>query len=112
MGHRTTKNDVEKVLKEYKRSAKKRKLPFFLTFRDVAVLIRSPCCFCGYEPLDDERNGIDRIDSSLGYVHGNVSPCCSNCNFCKGSMSDREFLDLVNRIHYYSGVHQDSLDLD
>jgi hypothetical protein len=48
-------------------------------------------------------NGLDRIDSNLGYVRSNVVPCCAVCNYMKQELSLSEFLDQVAKIH---NVHQ------
>ena len=44
-------------------------------------------------------NGIDRIDSSKGYISGNVISCCKNCNTAKNILSQKEFKDLIKRIY-------------
>jgi len=38
------------------------------------------------------RNGIDRIDSSLGYVSGNVVTCCNQCNTMKLDYVESDFI--------------------
>ena len=42
--------------------------------------------------------GIDRIDSSIGYVVENCVPCCTLCNRMKSNLSGREFIAHVDRI--------------
>ena len=37
-------------------------------------------------------NGIDRVDSTVGYEPYNVVSACKVCNKCKSSMSYDEFL--------------------
>jgi hypothetical protein len=54
-------------------------------------------------------NGIDRIDSSAGYVPSNVVPCCHDCNFMKGSLGYDEFFDRVAAIHQRRVGPQSSL---
>lgn len=39
----------------------------------------SPCYLCGLR----YAMGIDRVDSSRGYVPDNVAPCCRQCNYMK-----------------------------
>ena len=46
-------------------------------------------------------NGIDCIDSSKGYVEGNVVPCCKSCNEMKSSKSSEDFLRQVEAIHIW-----------
>ena len=37
-----------------------------------------PCAYCGRIPEQGKVWGLDRIDSSIGHVPGNVVPCCSS----------------------------------
>ena len=41
---------------------------------------------------------IDRIDSSIGYVHGNVQLTCVRANLMKGPMRTNQLLDLCASI--------------
>lgn len=43
-------------------------------------------------------NGLDRIDSSVGYRSDNVLPCCFVCNSSKSNMSYGDFLKMCNRV--------------
>jgi hypothetical protein len=51
------------------------------TFTDALIwyLLQAPCTYCGL----DRANGIDRIDSKLGYVASNVTSACYTCNRMK-----------------------------
>lgn len=49
-----------------------------------------------------ECNGIDRLDSSKGYIKGNVCSCCKYCNTAKNTMSTVEFLNFIKRVHDYN----------
>ena len=64
----------------YKAGAKKRSLAFGLTKDQFAAFWQLPCNYCGQEIA---TIGIDRVDSSLGYVVGNCVPCCIVCNKIK-----------------------------
>jgi len=44
-------------------------------------------------------NGIDRINSNIGYIEGNVVPCCKHCNRAKNTMSDSEFREWIKKIY-------------
>ncbi len=93
---------------------------FHLTVSELKVLSLLPCVYCGKEPSNLLRrkyqargeysyevapemtirySGIDRIDSTKGYVHGNVVPCCWECNKIKSALPLDVFLALVARIH-------------
>lgn len=44
-------------------------------------------------------NGIDRMNSNVGYAFGNCVPCCETCNRMKASESVDDFLNHVRRIY-------------
>ena len=52
-----------------------------------------------YKSTDKEMvNGIDRIDSSKGYVFDNCVPCCKHCNIMKMTMTIDEFINKIKKI--------------
>lgn len=80
------------IVKSIKSTAKKRKLLFEIDDITVFNIIHSPCHYCGFLvefPLS--RNGLDRIDNSLGYIADNVVSCCWICNRAKRELSLEEF---------------------
>lgn len=98
-----------KLYNEYKRGAKERGYTFELGKEWFMELTSQPCFYCGSLPSQgykDERlnglyvyNGVDRTDNTIGYTADNCVPCCGVCNKAKGTMPQREFLDLVTRIY-------------
>lgn len=82
---------INLVLRYYKQSARKRDFNFDLSFEQFEKLIYGNCFYCGSEPTlskfrsstkgrrDRELvyNGIDRLNSDLGYVNDNCVSCCS-----------------------------------
>lgn len=85
--------------------SKRRGIEWKLTYDDVSSIIRLPCHYCGLVSSNSKTikgqqkglfvlryNGIDRVDSSLGYTKDNVVPCCKHCNFAKNDRSVDEFL--------------------
>ncbi len=102
---RTDEEQVHRrVWAEYKGSTKKLKRVFELSFQEFSVLLSGACYYCGTLPFSGMaprsscrskvlRNGIDRIDSSRGYVVGNVASCCKHCNKAK---LDRSVADFIN----------------
>jgi hypothetical protein len=44
-------------------------------------------------------NGVDRVDSSKGYVKENVVPCCKWCNIAKGNKSAAEFKEHIFKMY-------------
>ena len=71
--------------------------------KEFTKLIEQPCYYCG-QPPDTVRkanstssnfilaNGIDRIDSQLGYTCDNVVSCCPRCNRIKGNLNQTYFI--------------------
>lgn len=47
-------------------------------------------------------NGIDRVDSNIGYTKDNSVPCCKYCNFAKHTMSEDDFYVWVKRVYEYN----------
>ena len=97
------------LLYAYTRSARKRGHTFELSENEFKVLTSQPCHYCGAAPESKHSvvkqtnghyygNGVDRIDNSLGYVVGNVRPCCKQCNIAKGILSEQEFLEWIARV--------------
>jgi len=75
--------------------AKARDIGFELSFEEFKDFWQSPCYFCD---SDISTIGLDRLNSSLGYVTGNIVPCCSKCNFAKHLMSVEEFVDHCEKV--------------
>lgn len=81
-----TRNAVWRRYSVFKSVAKHLHRDFTLTQEDYAALVESNTCnYCG-GPLPEVGYGIDRLNNRLGYVHGNVVPCCEQCNEKKGSL--------------------------
>ena len=72
-----------------------------LTPNDFYELINKPCSYCG----DSERIGIDRKDSSIGYLKTNCQPCCVWCNFMKHMITHEPFLEHVRKIAKHKNLH-------
>lgn len=100
---------------EYIRGAVERNLEWKLTDSEFEKLIFSNCFYCGSKPKkyksDNRFNktdnlflrvGIDRKDSSKGYVFENCVPCCDICNRMKMQMSENTFLNRIEQIYNYS----------
>ena len=96
------------LYKDCKRSAKLRNHSFNLDRETLTKLVTKKCHYCG-EIAGNSRmdrrtktimyyNGIDRLDSNIGYEKGNCVPCCGICNRMKGVQSYQEFIKRVNAI--------------
>lgn len=109
----------------YKAGAKHRNISWNLSSENTLSLLKNNCFYCGIQPnmkfnviLNREKdrhfdinniekqsyilyNGIDRLDSSLGYEEGNVVSCCTKCNFAKNEMSVKEFDEWIEKIYNF-----------
>lgn len=95
----------------YKISASKKGREFTLTPDQVWKLSQQNCAWCGREPSmiikPQHRNaegftynGLDRLNSDLGYTSSNVVPCCDQCNIAKSNYTIKEFRDWIERIYH------------
>lgn len=67
----------------YHSRAKKRNLCFELSEEDFNRLKSEICYLCGKINTMNHKNGIDRVNCSLGYTIENCKPCCGGCNYMK-----------------------------
>lgn len=111
---------INHLVLQYKRHARDRGIFYDLPRDEFERLIRSPCHYCGtsYSNLKKTKNckdgfrhnGIDRLDSAIGYVTGNVVPSCRLCNFAKRDLTVAEFHEWASRIGAH--VHRWRPDID
>ena len=96
-----------------KANAERRKKEFNLSFGDYSRIIQSSCFYCGEIPHEYKAkhyygsvfiNGIDRIDSSIGYVIDNVVACCKTCNAAKGELTQEQFDGWIRRIYKHRNL--------
>lgn len=89
-----------------------------ITFEEAVFIAENNCFYCGkypemlthnktskkgtYKPW--LRNGIDRLDSKIGYTIANSVPCCKLCNLMKNKLELSEFVDHVSKIFRYLEV--------
>lgn len=105
----------------YKNNAKSRNLDFDLSDEQFKKLTTSNCFYCNQVPSMHTRNsnvkyknegiaefgnyiynGIDRIDSDLGYTIENCVPCCGICNIAKSNYKQDEFLEWIKRVYKHT----------
>jgi hypothetical protein len=101
------------LLNGYVYGAKSRGLTFEISREEFASLTKRDCFYCGAAPSairNTKRvgvvgycdtyiyNGVDRANPKIGYVAGNVVPCCKLCNYIKRSMTQGEFYSHIERI--------------
>jgi hypothetical protein len=99
---------INQIILGYKRHARDRGLSWGLSFEEVKTLIGQPCYYCDTEKSNKKvtknckqgfmYNGIDRINSKLGYTLLNCEPCCRVCNRAKNNMTTVEFFTWVSRL--------------
>uniref|UniRef100_A0A6C0BPT8 Uncharacterized protein n=1 Tax=viral metagenome TaxID=1070528 RepID=A0A6C0BPT8_9ZZZZ len=86
------------------RSAKDKGIPYELSDAEFENLSNSDCFYCGRAPSEGDFNGLDRLDSCVGYVADNVVGCCKTCNMSKGAVHAIDFIAQVARIvHFHTG---------
>lgn len=103
---------INLVIRHYKQGAKKRGLKFSLSIPEFESFIFGNCYYCKAPPSlsrftssqknrrDKELiyNGIDRIDSNIGYTIKNCVSCCCICNRAKSDLSLAEFKEWIARL--------------
>lgn len=97
-----------RVLITYKHNADRKGRVFELSEDSFYKLIHQPCYYCGtaesntlknqYSDAVLNYNGIDRLDSTIGYIESNCVPCCTTCNRMKLDLGNKDFLEWVARV--------------
>jgi hypothetical protein len=75
-----------------------RNMAFHITIDFYKDLVSKECVYCG-DKKENEINGIDRVDSTQGYIESNCVSCCSICNFMKGELTQQSFLNQIKKIY-------------
>jgi hypothetical protein len=95
----------------YRQGAIARKLCFNISQDKFREITKKDCFYCGtpaaqifyphkqYSTGGYVYNGIDRIDSSVGYKEGNMVPCCKHCNTMKWQLSIDDFFSHIIKIY-------------
>ena len=114
----TAKPKVESVINTiysgYRTNARYRNIAFELTKEIFVSIISKNCFYCNDEPKESQlskstnrtsnkfiHNGVDRLDSKIGYTLSNCVPCCSMCNLMKNKFSKDDFLKKIAQIYVY-----------
>lgn len=63
---------------------------------DLREFWDAPCHYCGGEV--EQRLGLDRVDSTKGYIPGNVVQCCTTCNMAKSNHSVDEWVAHMKKV--------------
>lgn len=101
--------NFHKTMVRYIVGAEKRGIEWGLSVEESMGLFTSECHYCGCPPatlgyrIKTQQpilyNGIDRLDSRMGYFSDNCVSCCSRCNHAKGSMHIDEFLKFIKEVY-------------
>ena len=104
---------------DIRRRAKKKGHEFDLTKDQFKEIIGSDCVYCGESPKERRTpnsngyclaNGVDRVDSSVGYVFSNSVPCCGKCNIMKmGHAVDEWLSHMIKILEYYKNRNVGSI---
>lgn len=92
----------------HKHRKQSKELGFELSKYEFKKLTSGNCKYCNSQPLQEHKgktaygsykyNGIDRIDSSKGYIKDNCVSCCQFCNRAKNDSSLEEFDAWIKRL--------------
>jgi hypothetical protein len=86
----------------YKRTAKKRKHPFKLTFLEFMNFWQKPCYYCGSSIT---TVGLDQIIPGKGYLLNNIRSCCWTCNTMKFDLTEHDFYEHIRKLADYMNKH-------
>lgn len=95
---------INELFHAFRKNANTRELEVAVTRSEFEDLILKPCVYCGdpggckYRNTGLVWNGIDRVDSSIGYTTSNSVTCCKTCNYAKRLMTRDEFLAWIKRV--------------
>lgn len=89
-------NPIRNAINEYKKRARNKGMEYNISDKLFEILVTSNCHYCGISP--NPINGLDRVNSSKGYVEDNVVTACSVCNYAKNNKSIKEFEDWAIRL--------------
>lgn len=93
--------EVAKKMLKIHQSAIDRKLEFNLTFQSVRKLLSYPTCFYTNRKFEEDgtyARSFDRVDSSKGYVEGNVVACTVDINGKKSNLTIEEIECLYKKL--------------
>lgn len=95
------------IIKGYKRHTKRLSIKWLITRDQAEVYFNSDCFYCGSPPSNQYKNffynGIDRLNSCSHYEKSNCVACCKECNFLKGNLDFKDFIERVSKIYLNVG---------
>lgn len=100
--------NIEYAYGNYKRTAELKQLDFELSEEEFNKIVKTECSYCGIMQ-DKGFNGIDRVNSLVGYISENCVSCCATCNFMKKCLDKQTFLQRIEHIMTYNKFVDGSL---
>ena len=94
---------VHRKYQDIKNGALRRNIPFDITEDFVGVITDKDCFYCGHQTTDILRNGIDRLDNTVGYVEDNCVSCCWTCNNMKRCLDANTFVERCSQVSLHNG---------
>jgi hypothetical protein len=112
---------LKNLYKQYRAGATDRNYDFTISLEQFKTLTSSNCAYCGASPSRKKSytgarrvkytatnsyaeylfNGLDRVNNDIGYIEGNVVPCCHQCNLAKHQHTVEDFIAWVLRAAAY-----------
>jgi hypothetical protein len=103
------------LYRNLQRKCEKRKREFNLSLDEFSVLIKQNCYYCNTPPsqvikrskskkLQIIYNGIDRINSNIGYTIENCVTCCKWCNQSKSNLDLLDWKSHLLKIVNHLGI--------
>ena len=101
-------NSINHQYGVYKTSANSKQLEISLTKGDFMDMVVLPCYYCGIiQPKG--FNGINRLNSTQGYVMTNCVSCCEMCNRMKGCLGPTIFINRIEHILTHLSIYSGRL---
>lgn len=93
----------QRKLYKTKKNASLRGIPFEIEDDQAMSLTDQECFYCGIPSTDELRNGIDRLDNTIGYTTDNCVSCCGVCNNMKHCLDVCTFIERCSQISLHNG---------
>ena len=90
-------------IQDIKHGAKRRNISFELEDEYAMALTDESCFYCSIETTEEHRNGIDRLDNTVGYTISNCVSCCGTCNFMKRCLDAHTFVERCSQVSLHNG---------
>jgi hypothetical protein len=76
-----------------RRQANVKGIEWHLSDAEAELMMTAECVYCGHLDLEVCLNGIDRLNQQGNYTTENTVACCWTCNFMKGCMDPKTFVE-------------------